>query len=171
MVHSTMTKTNDLKYFHWLVSQIHNPTDKTYFDLFERLHVTEFVWMVPNDDNRVGDGLDLRREWDNVMVGKSASVLEVIVALSQRTAFIAGRQDAPHWAWKLLKNVGLTRMSDPLTENKADKVEQILEDLIWRTYRPNGQGGFFPLKNPQEDQTKIEIWYQLNEYVMEINPL
>jgi hypothetical protein len=62
-------------------------------------------------------------------------------------------------------------MADPLTQTKLEKVEIILEDLIWRTYRPNGQGGFFPLKNPQEDQTKIEIWYQLNEYVMEINPL
>jgi hypothetical protein len=166
-----MTTKNDLKYFHWLVSQIHIPTQKTYFDLFERLHDTEFVWMVPNDDNRVADGLDLRREWNKVMVDKGASVLEVVIGLSQRTAFIAGMQDAPHWAWKLLKNVGLTKASDPLTQNKSEQVEMILEDLIWRTYHSNGQGGFFPLKHPNEDQTKIEIWYQLNAYVMEINPL
>lgn len=168
---STMTANRDLKYFHWLVSQIDVPTQKTYFDLFERLHDTEFVWMVPNDDNRVADGLDLRREWEGVMVDKGASVLEVVIALSQRTAFIAGMQDAPHWAWKLLKNVGLTKAFDPLTQNKSERVEQILEELIWRTYHPNGQGGFFPLKNPPEDQTRVEIWYQLNAYVMEINPL
>jgi hypothetical protein len=168
---STMITEADQQYFEWLISQIYIPNSKSYYDLFERLHETEFVWMVPNDDNRVGDGLDLRREFRNVMKGKGASVLEVLVALSQRTAFIAGGQDAPHWAWKLLKNLRLTRMFDPFTENKADRVEQILEDLIWRTYQPNGLGGFFPLKRPNEDQTKIEIWYQLNEYVMEINPL
>jgi hypothetical protein len=167
-----MITKNDQRYFEWLISQIHVPTDKTYQELFERLHNTEFVWMVPNDDNRVADGLDLRREFEHeVMVDKGASVLEVLVALSRRLAFIANGQDAPHWAWKLLKNVGLTKAFDPWTRNKSEKVEQILEDLIWRTYHPNGQGGFFPLKNPTEDQTRIEIWYQLNAYVMEINPL
>jgi hypothetical protein len=49
-------------------------------------------------------------------------------------------------------------------------VEEILYALIWRTYDPDGVGGFFPLAWPKEDQTKIEIWYQMNAYAKEIHP-
>jgi hypothetical protein len=41
--------------------------------------------------------------------------------------------------------------------------------VIHRYYQPNGHGGFFPLENPQDDQRHVELWYQLNEYVMERN--
>ena len=36
-------------------------------------------------------------------------------------------------------------------------------------YERDGQGGFFPLKYPTEDQTKKEIWDQMNLYVNEMN--
>jgi hypothetical protein len=36
-----------------------------------------------------------------------------------------------------------------------------------REYFPSGKGGLFPLENPREDQTKVEIWYQMHAYVME----
>jgi hypothetical protein len=50
------------------------------------------------------------------------------------------------------------------------QVEEILHTLIWRTYDPDGTGGFFPLTRPQFDQRTIEIWYQMNAYSMEIHP-
>lgn len=159
----------DQKYFEWLISQIHTRKKKTFIDLFERLHNTEFVWSVPNDDNRVSDGLELRFEFGynkKTSFEKGVSVLEVIVALSRRCAFVGGGNPY-EWAGKLLENLGLSTMFDPLSQGKSDKVEKILEDLIWRTYKPNGQGGFFPLRETIDDQTKVEIWYQMNAYVME----
>ena len=53
------------EYLEWLTSQfeIHDRNPNTYQDLFSRLYDTEFVWLVPNDDNRVQDGLELRREF------------------------------------------------------------------------------------------------------------
>jgi hypothetical protein len=48
-------------------------------------------------------------------------------------------------------------------------MEEIFERLIWRNYAPNGEGGFFPLENPREDQTQVELWYQMNSYVNEMN--
>jgi len=43
--------------------------------------------------------------------------------------------------------------------------------LIWRDYHADGRGGFFPLTNPDTDQTKVEIWYQMNAYVTEMTDL
>jgi hypothetical protein len=176
-----MINRRDEEYFNWLVSQIEVRSPKTYTQLFEKLHDTEFVWIVPNDDNRVFDGLDLRTEfvdgthgWKleevmrlDIMTGKGASVLEVLIGLSRRVAFTCGGE-APWWAWELLGNLGMYRFPDPLSRKKAERVDEILEALIWRTYQRNGKGGFFPLNEPMDDQTKVEIWYQMNQYAMEI---
>jgi len=161
----------DYKYYDWLVSQIHIPVEQTFNGLFERMHNTEFVWFIPNDDNRIGDAFDLRREFLNgrnhTLKLEGATLLEILVSLSRRAEFVDGGDDASKWAWKLLKNLKLTKKFDPLTPDDIDEIDNILFTLIWRTYRPNGQGGFFPLKHPDEDQTKVEIWYQLNKYIIE----
>lgn len=164
----------DYDYFEWLTSQVAIPSNQTYKDLFDRMHNTEFIWTVPNDDNRLQDGLDLRIEFLNGRRRKldlnGATFLEVLIALSRRVAFIAGGE--PHvWAWKLIKNLRLNKASDPLIGEKAERVEETLYSVVWRTYQRNGLGGFFPLKNSLEDQTKIEIWYQMNAYVNEIRAL
>jgi hypothetical protein len=168
------TKQLDLDYFIWLISQIDTVGSRTYNELFERMHNTEFVWIIPNDDNRLQDGLDLRVQFMHEVSEKSypidqagATVLEVLIGLSRRVAFAAGGLPS-WWAWRLMENLRLQKASDPLTTAKSLRVDNILDALIWRTYERNGQGGFFPLNNSVEDQTKCEIWYQMNEYVMEI---
>lgn len=159
-------------YFEWLTSQIHTPTNgKTYGELFSRMHNLEFVWIVPNDDNRVQDGLDLRAEFlhgtRRRLALNGVSMLEILVSLSRRVAFTAGG-DAEQWAWRLIKNLHLHKASDPLSDTMSKRIDETLYALVWRTYQPNGQGGFFPLKYTDQDQTKIEIWYQMNAYVNEM---
>jgi len=39
--------------------------------------------------------------------------------------------------------------------------------VILRRYSKTGKGGLFPLKHPKKDQTEVEIWYQMQQYVME----
>jgi hypothetical protein len=164
---------NHTDYFLWLTAQIGVPERKQnmYNDLFMRLYETEFVWIVPHDDNRLQDGLELRNEFLSGRRGEvydmPASLLEVLIALSRRVAWTT-ELSSEYWAWKLLKNLRLTKSSDPLVGAKAERVEDILESLIWRTYERDGQGGFFPLKYPQDDQTKREIWDQMNAYVNEM---
>lgn len=169
------------KYFDWLLSQIEVNSNKTFHECLECMHNVEFVWVIPNDDNRVYDGLDLRSEFVDgthgwaleelmrlpVMTGKGASVLEVLIGLSRRVAFTCGG-DAPWWAWQLMGNLGLYKFSDPLTKRKREKLQECLESLVFRTYARTGEGGFFPLNDPQEDQTRVDIWYQMNQYAMEI---
>jgi hypothetical protein len=170
-----MTPRIEDEYFHWLTSQIELPADNpnTYNNLFARMHETEFVWSIAHDDDRVQDGLALREQFLNGRRHKfkfGASVLEVLIGLSIRVAFIAGGH-APYWAWQLIENLRLDRRPDPFSQGRADRVDETLETLIWRTYQRDGKGGFFPLTQSIEDQTKIDIWRQMNAYVNEIQQL
>jgi len=167
----------DYNYYEWLISQIRSPRKRTYKDLFSRMHNLEFVWFVPNDDNRMQDALELREEFLYENDGSSqrlslkwVTFLEVLVALSRRVAFTGGG-DAESWAWRLIKNLHLEKMSDPVTETKARRIDDTLYTLIWRTYSASGRGGFFPLKFPTKDQTKLEIWDQMNAYIIEMEQL
>jgi hypothetical protein len=137
----------------------------------------EFIWTVPHDDNRVVDGLDLRAEFcyarhirpDALKDLGPASFLEVLVGLSRRLSFAAGGQ-ARGWAKQLMVNLELHRMPDPLSKRKAKQAEDILDTCMRRTYTPDGQGGFFPLAWPDEDQREVELWYQMAAYINELHP-
>lgn len=167
-------------YLRWLGPQLrdeHSNPNKTYEELLTLMFEKEFVWIVPHDDNRIVDGLDLRAEFahvNNIRLNNlrglgPCSFLEVLIGLSRRLAFAVGGQP-PGWAWQLLNNLELHRMADPLTRPKRDKVNDILDAVIWRNYDPDGTGGFFPLAWPEEDMTKVELWYQMNAYVEELHP-
>lgn len=164
----------------WLESQIreeHTAVGKDFRQLVALMFEKEFVWLVPNDDNRAADGLDLRAEFcfqQNLPLHSlknlgPASFLEVLIGLSRRLSFLA-RGTPRGWAWQLITNLELNKMHDPLTRRKLKQANDILDACIWRTYGQDGQGGFFPLAWPQEDQTKIELWYQISAYIDEQHP-
>lgn len=164
-------------YFTWLCDRVNVNNGKSYDDLLGQLHTKEFVWFIPNDDNRLGDAQDFRYLFVNengienpgdLLKGvPPLSVLEVILGLSERLSFLADG-GAPDWAWTIIGNLDLHRYSDPITPRKAEIIDDILESLIWRTYEPDGTGGFFPLTHPNENQTKIEIWAQMHSYLNEL---
>jgi hypothetical protein len=169
-------------YLRWLASQTRDEQDgrgKEYWDLLSIMFEKEFVEdrLVPNDDNRLADGLELRKEFcyaqhirvDGLRRLGPCSFLEVLVGLSRRLAFAASGT-APGWAWQLMCNLELDKMSDPLTRRKVQRVDEILDRVIWRTYAPDGSGGFFPLAWPDEDQTQKELWYQMAAYIDELHP-
>jgi hypothetical protein len=167
-------------YLRWLEPQLrdeHGNPDKTYWDLLNVMWEREFGWVMEMDQNRMQDGLDLRVEFarehrihpDAMDPLGPCTFLEVLIGLSRRLAFIAGGQ-APGWAWQLLGNLEFHRMSDPISQPKHRRIEEIMTSVIERRYLPDGTGGFFPLAWPDDDQTKIELWYQLNAYVGELHP-
>jgi hypothetical protein len=166
-----MTTTIDYEYYNWLVSSIALPPNKTFNALFDMMHSREFVWLIPNDDNRIEDALELRNEFlkrhkKKTLDLEGATLLEIVISLSRRASFIAGHSPK-QWAWRLIKNLRLDKRFDPLTENDMTRVNDILETLIWRTYSKDGRGGFFPLKYTEVDQTQVEIWYQMNKFIIE----
>ena len=172
------------EYLRWLAPQIreeHESSDSEYEGLarimFEKEYSEEYARLVPNDDNRLADGLDLRNEFcyaNHITIGSlrnlgPCSFLEVLIGLSRRLEFAAGGS-ARGWAWVLVGNLELHKMKDPLSRRKARMVEDILDVVIHRTYAPDGSGGFFPLAWPDEDQTRIELWYQMMAYIDELHP-
>jgi hypothetical protein len=176
-----LTPTIEHVYFEWLTGHINfnhgRPNGKTYVDLMGLLHNKEFIWIVANDDNRLEDAEALRHEFisDEGITRPGGlldhqpplSVLEIIVSLSVRCAFADGG-NAQDWAWTLIKNLDLHRMSDPLSRMDVEEVDDILDTLIYRNYDPDGSGGFFPLNHPQVNQKEVELWYQMNAYIDEL---
>ncbi|HEX4503413.1 MAG TPA: hypothetical protein VH187_20000 [Scandinavium sp.] len=169
-----MTKLFNEGYFDWLIAQIDTGrTHRTFEDLFRCMHRREFVWFIPNDDNRVGDAWDLRREFwgeGHPLPQNGVSILEVLVALSRRAAWVSSGE-SHEWMWIFIKNLKLNKFPDPISFRKENQVEDILETFVWRTYAPNGEGGLFPLHETKEDQTKVELWYQMHAYINEKIPI
>lgn len=161
------------KYFEWLYSKIELP-HRPYWSLARKLHKKEFVWLVANDDNRVEDGRELRYVFSyetGTMLTPAwhsfgVSMLEVLIALSERLAFLAERTPR-EWFWELMANLDLEQFSDErYTKRKEREIDRILDRVIWRTYSYSGEGGLFPLEFPTQDQRKVELWYQMNAYIV-----
>jgi len=168
----------DELYLNWLYAQVADSSvdvpSRTYWRLLKLLYTKEFVWFVPNDDNRIEDGKDLRCEFadqerlkivDRGWMRLGCSFLELLIALSRRLAFEADGEPRD-WFWHMLENIGLHIYNDSRPLPFQD-IDEILDQVIWRTYKPNGVGGLFPLEGPCQDQRDIELWYQLSAYILE----
>lgn len=158
-------------YFNWLCAKVLDPYVRIYFDLMHILHTTEFVWFVPEDQNRAEDGLELRtyflRESGNEFVeewfNSPCSVLEMLIAFSDRASFQMD-QPAKDWFWHFLNNINLDEYRQVSIDDELI-IRDILHTVIWRTYREDGHGGLFPMNHTFNDQRKVEIWYQFCEYL------
>ena len=161
------------------VAGLRNPIEHCgYFEVMHQLFRTEYYWSVPNDDNRGADGLKLRERYGYPEVESECSLLEMLLGLAVRCheeIMYDPSKDYKQedWFWMMLTNLGLNRMrdisfGDAWVENDVTGICDVFMD---REYARNGRGGLFPLKAPREDQTKVEIWYQLSAYLLENYPI
>lgn len=171
----------DEQYFTWLYSQVGSVKlrnrSRTHWSLARQMHRKEFIWLIPNDDNRVEDGKDLRYEFleaceiyetDPDWLGLGCSMLEMMIALSRRLSFEADGEPRV-WFWHLIEMLDLEQYNDRNFDRLAEqRVDEALDQVIWRTYSPNGRGGLFPLNHATRDQREVELWYQLNAYLLEL---
>lgn len=169
----------DESYFKWLYKQVADPNlpdgPLTYWRLLKMLFEKEFVWVVPFDENRIEDGKALRLRFledeglpvdvDPDWMAMGCSFLELMVGLAVRLEFEADGR-VHYWFWNLMSNIGLDGYHDR-TRLPKTHIDNVLEDVIFRNYSPAGEGGFFPLRNPQKDQRTVELWEQLSAYVLE----
>lgn len=170
-------------YFNWLKAKVavasRAPTQS--FDLLlEQMYKTPFVWVIaiPTDSNRAQDGLDLRErfifdcpEFQLLDLAGPCSFLEFLIALADRIDFWSLKSVGTFKTfWKLCKNCTLDLYTDEvyLTNDHAQfQVDGIMQTIMLRKYNPDGDGGLFPLKHPVNDQRYVEIWYQMNAYLLE----
>ena len=165
-------------YFEWLCLEVGVGED--YWTMMGFLFNREFTWSISNDDNRAADGLALRERFveesafmEEVDISGPCSVLEMMVALAERMDMDImydpelGDRSA-EWFWVMVTNLGLDRYDDGSLDSKTgEEIDHILDVLVGRTYFMNGTGGLFPLKNPVFNQRRVEIWYQMNAYIIE----
>lgn len=168
------------QYLAWLYDQVapfkNRPRNRTYHMLFRQLHETIFVAIVPHDENRIADAKDMRYEFlrdyeeeqgDLEWMRSPCSMLELFIILARCLAFEMD-EDVKPWFWHLIEVLNLEQFNDRDYNDQAREVIQAaLDRVIWRTYKSNGDGGLFPLRRPESDQRKVELWYQLNAYLLE----
>lgn len=164
-------------YKHFAVVGNRNPA-RSYWGLARQLYTKQFSWIIANDDNRVEDGKDLRQEFlsevdtsqvyvDRNWMELGCSMLELLVSLAEMAAFESG-ESVIEWFWRFMYNLGLDRYSDDLYgESIQGEVEEALDRVIRRTYAADGTGGLFPLRSAQQDQRRVELWYQMSAYILE----
>lgn len=173
------------EYFDWLCYKVCNDDRfrrTSYLKLLLALHNKEFIWYIPNDENRAEEGVTLRSRFaaDNgygqnkifMYLSGPCTVLEMMVALALRceenimvNPQIGDR--TTQWFWDMIKSLGLMRMSGRSFD--LDFVEYALDNFLHRQYKPNGEGGLFTIRRCREDLRDVEIWYQLCWYLDYIN--
>lgn len=178
-----MQGTND-PYFNWLciiVGVNGIGRRRNYTKLMAALHYEQiFRPKLPMDENRGADGLQMRVDfinehgpWGSSTNRGPCSMLEFLIALSKRMNFLMYQSNdhryTEYYFWRILENLGL----DKITDDRWDYMngDFFVEDAVWRIngrqIQSDGSGGLFPLKRPNGDQRVVEIWYQMNNWLLE----
>ena len=178
-------------YIQWLYAKV-GGTDRKYnhfWRVIRRLYLKEFYSLVPNDDNRLQDGLALRGEfieeyqYDPNIVAHGfdfpCTVLEMLVAFARRIDFdimwdpeIGDR--SAFWFWKMLENAGvdLKRFSDEyFNEECILELNKIVDRVLTRRYDRNGNGSFFPISAKTRNYQRYELWHQMQLWISENYPI
>ena len=187
MMSRTIDILND-EYFEWLCNLVCGKrfsNQISYRKLLSHLYLTEFRYLIPRDQNRAEDGIDLRyrfaldrHEDQERLVLDSlygpCSVLEMMIALSIRCEEnIMDNPDVGNrtsqWFWGMITNLGLGPMYDSNFDRRY--VDDVLERFLDRRYDPDGKGGLFRIRDCDRDLRKVEIWYQLCWYLDSIDDM
>ena len=168
----------DERYFTWLYGKVADAETKdpslSWWRLLRQFYTTEFVWIHHDDENRLEDGKELRNDFiretgaigvDPEWASMGCSVLELMIGLAKHLAFL-GDGELPFWFWHLMDNLGVRRYTDDRRYPESH-VTDVIDRVIQRKYDVNGEGGFFPLRDPHGNQRGSSLWQQLNDYVVE----
>ena len=173
------------QYFDWMVSILIPDVNKrvVYSNLLDTLNSLEFIPSMDMDYNRLNDGRELRYRFGNDEgFGKGSiscyldlypcSMLEMMCALSLRieeTIMSDPEIGDRTWFWfdEMLNSLGLIGQI-----NYNFDYGLILSNINAfnrRQYDSNGRGGLFTIDDPSVDLRGLEIWYQMNLYIKQVD--
>lgn len=175
------------KYFNQLVKIISSYKDPDYIsnhiDVLKLMYDTTFSVVIDNDENRIKDAINFRHGVLNALgintnkyfEDGSASLLEVMISLADRMSFIISDPNNPNRLgecfWDIFSNIGMHMYTNEFIQDQNEKAMAFYRDdvkcLMDRNYEYNGTGGFFPLIYANQDQRRVEIWYQMQAYLDE----
>ena len=144
-----------------------------------------FRWYIRRDENRALDGLELRDIYEDE-TGEvcdqdgECTVLEMMVALAIRcNDEIMYDPDDPkradRWFWVMIENLGLDVFEKKVAiqgsktstfDSDCDAKNEIL-DILDEFMAKNGCKWLFSKKKHPPNFDKMELWYQLNHYLMD----
>lgn len=171
----------DYKLF--LMENVENKTHKIvdYSLLLNTLFDIPFRICIEMDNNRVDDALYMRNEFleDDICRGidvsnvenRQVSVFEVLFALAKRMEndiLCDPMEEFDHSAdhfWMMLRNLGVEKYSNG--RFLEGEVREKVDKFVRREYGRDGFGSIFPVKNKKVDMRKLEIWEQMNVFLME----
>ena len=171
---------NDL-YFEWLLDQISgeyfDPSD--HMEVLLHLYLSEFYWVIPIDENRAIDAVELREffaddyymehnDFPNIEPPAECSVLEVMIALADKmeNPIMSDSRYGDrtgYWFGTMLDNLGLLRMTDNVFNERL--ASGIIEKFLNREYAHNGCGNLFEVPDCTDDLRAMEIWQQMMMYL------
>lgn len=173
-----MTSNLQNDYFKWMCGFVYDNTytkKMSYNRLLRHLHDTDFIVLIPHDQNRVEDGFTLRyrfgqeRGYHEALIASEldiapCSVLEMMIALCLRCEEAIMTDDREgdrtgQWFWSMILSLGLNGMDDERYDRST--VDNVLSIFLNRLYYPDGQGGLFTVENAPYDMTTVEIWCQM----------
>lgn len=170
-------------YYSWLLNKVtdadFNPSQ--YSTLMRMLYNAEFTWLIPEDENRAIDGINLRDDFAKytgvpqvealIYLDKPCSVLEMMVALACRIEdqimedlFVGPR--VGRWMKVMISSLGLRYETDGYLDEEY--VDYIISTFLKREYERNGDGGLFRIRDHSVNMREIEIWSQTNWYLREL---
>ena len=167
---------NDItsKYLSWVFDLVGgNEAVYKHSKLLYALYETPFKVVVPMDDNRASDGINLRYRFavdadvpygavTSVLDCKDCSVLEMMAALALRIEedYMSNGENSrvPMWFWSMIDAMGL----DDQTNYNYDSVfvGNTIKIFNNRQYKANGRGGIFMTSRKNVDMRDLEIWQQ-----------
>ena len=179
-----MSKLRD-RYFEWLCDIVDDREMRymythhsRYTKLLSYLFTKEFTYILPMDENRFEDGVDLRYRFgyeqripDPIIASelddRPCSVLEMMVALALRCEEqLMSNTDigtrTPRWFWEMVKSLGLINQDDGYFDQQM--VAMSVQIFLDRSYNRDGRGGLFTIPDIDRDMRNAEIWYQAMWY-------
>lgn len=177
-----MTIDNELKqqYSEWLRYKA-MPYAHSYGNLLQALIDTDFRPSMDRDTNRSADGIYLRTLFAiecnysvndvNAIIDDNCSLMEMMLALAIRMEDsimsdpeIGDRTS--HWFASMLYSLNVMQPDENFDINWF---RQCIYEFNTRQYQPNGFGGLFTIRDPHKDMRTMEIWAQMNQYLVEVD--
>ena len=178
-----MTRDIQKDYFNWLCKIVSDskPNRRSYSKLLWYLHEIEFTFIIPMDENRCVDGVELRYRYGRLhniegpviascLDVTPCSVLEMMVALAARCednimVDPAYGSRPGRWFWMMIRSLGLGNMSDGNFD--IEYANSIIWRFLNREFERDGKGGLVYIPGTQYDMRSMEIWYQMQRYLIE----
>lgn len=160
------------RYYIWLVDMVDFDSHDNYSRLLEYLHNKNYIWKVPNDDNRTKDGLELREKFKDETdylnyypLTRPCSVLEMLIAFSDRINkdVMDGEYTIAYWFWLMLDNLGLQECTDDNFD--PEFIDSVLDNWMNRDTKNGFKSGNLTTLFGKDADFHDELWFQMQEYI------